>query len=365
MDINLVKAMQEVSTRGLEQARAFTSSKKDNKLILDKAAALAAQQIEKMDKAATILCPVTGLPVENNLPATGSFYMVAMHPFAFNALAIMDHPAFYSALSEREIAGLILASLHSMGKLAILPDSNAFSINMRLATLFSKAQLIEFYVWLNKNLRKGKRYYPALELSLSTLNADTFINYTLCLAQIQAYSASVDIAGSKEEETKISALPAPTNVQVRRMDSNAYDEWLDLCSKDILPKTFKDKAKPYVKTLVSNLNEKLVNGLIEKAVSIAKEIAEDAFNGLSEEEGEVIVGAAELFGLEVRALRKKAEALGFYQKEMDEWSETASVISGQAQSQAQESHAVALESSKDPKPASTGLSFLQKIGMQK
>lgn len=351
MDINLVNAMKEVTTRGLQEAGAFTSSKKDNKLILQRAEAEAAKQIEKMDKAATILCPVTGLAVENNLPSTGSFYMVAMHPFAFNALSIMEHPAFYSALSEREIAGLILASLHSMGKLSISRDSSAFSINLRLASIFSKAQLIEFYVWLNRNLRKGKRYYPALELSLTSLNADTFINYTNSLATIQAYSASMDIAGSKDnDEVTFAALPAPTNVQVRRMDSSAHDEWLDLCSKDILPKAFRDKAKPYVKTLVSNLSDKLVNGLIEKAVSIAKEAAES----VGYEEGLEVVGAAELFGLEVRALRKKAAALGYYAKEMDEWGNEESVI---APSPSVETKVEV------PKPA--GLTFLQRIGMQK
>lgn len=320
MDINLVTAIQTVASSGFKPTDIYKApTKRDIKPISHKAQAVAREWALKTEAEATILCPITGLQVVSDLPATDNNFLVCTHPIVFNALAICTKQEYINKLSDTQMAGLILALLNTVNKLSIDVASNAFAINIRLRTVFTRAELQEFAEWIYDNLIRTNAYYPAMQLHHAEINKSTIENYTNWIASI-----SNEFYVSNVEERIIKPTTPSTDTQIRRLDTAAYDEWLDMTSKVMLPKSFIEKAKPYIKKLVSTTNADLIAKICSKAEALVKDEAE-GFALVGSDEYNTIAAIGELFTLEVMDMRSKAEKLGYYKSQLDEWDTPASV----------------------------------------
>lgn len=327
MDINLVYAIKEVASGGFTTKHKHNATKrKDWSPITKKAEAIGRQLELRTEAEATVICPISGLIVPSDLPPTDNAFLVCAHPIVFNALAIIDSNEYVNKLSESQLAGLILAMLHTLGKGSISPKSSAFAVNVRMQALFKKEELLEFAAWVFDNLGRTNAYYPPIELSHETMHKGTFLEYTNWVANL-----STDFLASGVEERTIKPTTPSTEVQIKRLDSAAYDEWLDMASKLTLPKSFVDKAKPYIKKLVSTTNEDLINKICSKVEALAKDEA-GTIGLVDSTEYLEIAAVGEIFTLEVMAMRKKADKLGYYKAQLDEWDAPISVISVTASS---------------------------------
>lgn len=251
-----------------------------------------------------IVCPVTGLIVENGFPPFPGAVGFCLHPIVENALGVLALGQSYrETLTNKQAIGLALACLHKVGKLT-LKDTSLLVIS-RLETTLTGGQVFTLLDFIAKKFIKPTRHYPAIELDRYSDEYTLDAYFKKCVA-IENYWGSIDWRNEQlKEQAKLAEAPIflSGKAESKRLNRDCYEAWLEVAPH--LPATTKAAAKPYIKTLASNANEALVGKLVATVLSKA---------GAEEEllEGTEAVLAAHEFKEIVAKARAEASKMGLY-----------------------------------------------------
>lgn len=311
MDINLLFAMRAVMTRGYQPTTAQQERKArftNPSPLVAQAEAVERRFCQQVDAQATILCPVSGLLVSSDLPSFGdeSYYLTSVHPIVYNAVDIINKPAYWAKFTPEQKAGLILAYMHTAKRVRFEGGLNAWAANLALSGQVKVENLDAFLVFLQGDWSTSFHCYPSLVID-RRFSFQTLVDY-----QNTCFSLAFAEAPTP---AKLPALKTQsTKIQLKHLDAAAYEEWLEVASADFLPASFKDKVKPHAKRLVSELNISWIGGFLSKLRDLAdKDGTQDA------------IDAASLFVSELHLLRDKADRLGYYKAAEAEWDDNATL----------------------------------------
>ena len=311
MDTNLLFAMRAVMQRGYQPTTAQQERKArftNPSPLVAQAEAVERRFCQQVDAQATILCPVSGLLVSSDLPSFGddSYYLTSVHPIVYNAVDIINKPAYWAKFTPEQKAGLILAYMHTAKRVRFEGGLNAWAANLALAGQVKVENLDAFLVFLQGDWSASFHCYPSLVID-RRFSFQTLVDY-----QNTCFSLAFAEAPTP---AKLPALKTQsTKIQLKHLDATAYEEWLEVASAEFLPATFKDKVKPYAKKLVSELNVRWIDGFLSKLEALADEDgSQDA------------IAAASLFTNELCLLRAKADKLGYYKAAEAEWDDNATL----------------------------------------
>ena len=311
MDINLLFAMRAVMQRGYQPVTAQQERKArftNPSPLVAQAEAVERRFCQAVDAQATILCPVSGLLVSSDLPSFGddSYYLTSVHPIVYNAVDIINKPAYWAKFTPEQKAGLILAYMHTAKRVRFEGGLNAWAANLALSGQVKVENLDAFLVFLQGDWSTSFHCYPSLVID-RRFSFQTLVDY-----QNTCFSLAFAEAPTP---AKLPALKTQsTKIQLKHLDATAYEEWLEVASAEFLPASFKDKVKPYAKKLVSELNTRWISGFLSKLEALADE------DGSQE-----AIAAASLFTNELHLLRAKADKLGYYKAAESEWDDNASL----------------------------------------
>lgn len=311
MDINLLFAMRAVMQRGYQPTTAQQERKArftNPSPLVAQAEAVERRFAQAVDAQATILCPVSGLLVSSDLPSFGddTYYLTSVHPIVYNAVDIINKPAYWAKFTPEQKAGLILAYMHTAKRVRFEGGLNAWAANLALAGQVKVENLDAFLVFLQGDWSTSFHCYPSLVID-RRFSFQTLVDYqNTCFSLAFAETPT---------PAKLPALKTQsTKVQLKHLDAAAYEEWLEVASAEFLPASFKDKVKPYAKKLVSELNISWIGGFLSKLEALADEDgSQDA------------IAAASLFTNELGLLRDKADRLGYYKAAEAEWDDNATL----------------------------------------
>lgn len=221
------------------------------------------------------ICPITGLITETNFPIKEGFYLEAYHPIVHNAKAMIKDTDYYKLLDKEQKAGLILAALHFYDKLSL--ESSALVVNLALQANLTDLQLETFIVFIQESLAVTSKSYPLLSLD-STAKDTTLLGYiSKCFEVEHTNYDTVNLDSADELTKKLFTIPKFLASEKRgsAMDKEAYELYLE--AKEHLPNSLIEKAKPFVKTLVTNPSASIITRLLSainsKAVCFAGEEA--------------------------------------------------------------------------------------------
>lgn len=252
------------------------------------------------------LCPITGLLSSTDFPAKPGFYMDAYHPIVHNCKAMLKDSSYTSLLSQEQKVGLILASLHFYGVLSL--EAPAIVVNLALQGSLSNNQLDLFLSFLRESLAITNKTYPIISLDASS-SETTLIGYMHKCDEIEHTNyetVSLDDLCSADKATTNKKFTVPKFMKSERraivMDKEAYDLYLDCMA--YLPQSLIDKAKPFIKTLVTNPSHSMIEKLLS-AIN-AKWTTID-----SAQDGEAELAIYELTAY-VKSSRESAAKLGIY-----------------------------------------------------
>lgn len=292
-------------TTPLPIASALKAQSKRKAKPLPAPSSLIKRTAQLIDSHLTIICPITGLLVPNDLPAYPGVVLEHHHPMVHNALSILDlDEAYTSSLSPEQMAALFLASLSSLGKLELIDTS--LLVRMRLQVALTKGQFIIAFRFINEALRATRKHYPPLALD-KDVTEDTINDYFHKCIGIENFVVNTEIL----TVTKTAPSFLSSSNQGKRLDKACYEAWLEVAP--YMPTTFKTKAAPFIKTLATALNEQLVERIV--IAVLEKSGAGDLNN--EEIAGESVVAAWE-FQHAVKEARREANKLGLHRDYLDD-----------------------------------------------
>lgn len=252
---------------------------------------------KQSSEALTIVCPITGLIVPNDLPPFPGAVGAAYHPMAMNALSILQLPEdYWLSLSPLQSSALILGALNSIEKITL--KATSLIVVRAIEARLTGGQILSFLRFIRDKMLTTKRCYPKLTLD-GSLDEITFSRYiSLCASVEKVYTILEEVPTPKA--TAEATFELAPNSQMKKYDKEAYEAWLEVAQ--FLPKDFISKAKPYIKQLISYTTEATIQKLLDAAGT--RLISDDL-------ESDATVAYSELLST-VSKLRKRANDSGLY-----------------------------------------------------
>lgn len=235
---------------------------------LEAAQTVATRLTTAMKEELTVICPLTGLLVVNELPPALGLYINSYHPLALpeNARQIIKNKDYWRALNKEQKAALILSVLNAYNHLSL--EAPAIVVKGLIETNLNVNQLNGFLEFMQDYMTTTINGWPVISLGRD-LNEHTFLDYMNRCAYIEYNLAD-------EDKKVVVDIPKFVSSDKRGivLDKETYEEWLE--AAQYLPKDFVAKANPFVRTLATNPS-KLVDSLLSvvesKALTLAEEVA--------------------------------------------------------------------------------------------
>lgn len=235
---------------------------------LEAAQTVATRLTSLMAKQLTVICPLTGLLVSNDLPPAIGLYINSYHPIALpeNAKLILKDREYWRTLNKENKAALILSVLNAYNHLSL--EAPSIVIKGLIETNLNVNQLNGFLEFCADYMATTVNGWPILSLGRD-LNEHTFLDYMNRCAFIEYQLAD-------EGEKKLVEVPKFVTSDKRGtvLDKECYEEWLEAAPH--LPKEFVAKAAPFIRTIATNPSSTVDSMLAvvkDKALMLSNEVA--------------------------------------------------------------------------------------------
>lgn len=275
---------------------------KSQRLVSPKKIAVVKAAASSLTESLPVVCPITGLVTATNFPIKDGFFLEAYHPIVHNCKAMIKDTEYYKLLDREQKAGLILAALDFYKVLSL--ESSSLVVNLAMQANLTELQLDTFIVFIQDSLACTSKSYPLLSLD-SMVKDSTLLGYmTKCYEVEHTNYETVSLDTVDDLTKKLFTVPKflASDKRGSAMDKEAHDLYLDVV--EFLPNSLVDKAKPFVKTLITNTSSTLITRLIS-AIEAKATTMDDS------EEPAMLLAISELKTF-VEKNRETASKLGIY-----------------------------------------------------
>ena len=252
---------------------------------------LISKEVANVTKQAAIICPVSGLVIQSNLPPLPSgLYLNLTHPMVDIISGLLKGSdksinwAYLTSLPVDLKAGALISALSSLNKVLYLNGSNAYATRLSMMANLSSEQLDKALYFVKTRIYQGKTSFAPLPVLESYVDSKVWDAFVAAIYKLDYYAANAEANGwlDDEEETvkmldswdssaQEFMLTKPSHKsEAKRLNSNCLDAYKEF--EEYLPKATRLKAKTLVKELATFPDQAVIDSFIK---GIAKYAMDD------------------------------------------------------------------------------------------
>ena len=240
---------------------------------------LISKELKSVVNQAALICPISGLVVDSNLPPLpAGYYLSLKHPLVSlipNMLGASESADWNYILSlPIDLkSGALLTLLSHIDKISYLSGSSAYATRLSIMATLSSEQITKALNFLKLRINKSKTNFSSLEVTESYLDSrvwDAFVSavykldYFTANAESQGWIESTDTESqdwdSDSDSEQFLITPKTNKSLIKSLNSNCLEAFKDL--EEFLPKATRLKAKSLVKELATFTDSRVVAGFM-------------------------------------------------------------------------------------------------------